>query len=113
MGSWPPQSAGEHKEHSARREWVVLAILCAIGAAAVIRRVVALETQPPRGPAALVALDGHFRAKAGTVLLHIVPSLLFVLLLPLQFISSLRRRRPRLHRWIGRSAMSLGLVLGI
>lgn len=46
-------------------------------------------------------------------LLHIVPSLLFVLLVPVQFVSSLRRRYPRLHRWTGRIIMALGLVIGI
>ena len=46
-------------------------------------------------------------------LLHIVPSLLFVLLIPLQFVTSLRRRHPRLHRWIGRVTLTLGAVVGI
>ena len=45
-------------------------------------------------------------------LVHIVPSLLFVLLVPLQFVSSLRARYPRVHRWTGRVIVSLGVVLG-
>jgi hypothetical protein len=45
--------------------------------------------------------------------LHIVPSLLFVLLVPLQFVSSLRWRHPRLHRWTGRIIVGLGVVVGI
>ena len=45
-------------------------------------------------------------------LLHIVPSLLFVLLVPLQFVSSLRAHHPSVHRWTGRVTLSLGVVLG-
>jgi Predicted membrane protein (DUF2306) len=96
-----------------RRLWIALVILCAIGAAAVARRIVALETAPAAGSSALANLDAHFVAKAGMTLLHIIPSLLFVLLVPLQFVTSLRCRYPRFHRWTGRVLMGLGLVLGI
>jgi len=95
-----------------KRFWVALLILCAIGAAATLRRIVALESTPLAGPAQLASLDAHFTAKAGTTLLHVVPSLLFVLLIPLQFVSSLRRRHQRIHRWTGRAIVALGLVLG-
>jgi hypothetical protein len=90
-----------------------MVILCAIGAAAAIRRIVALGTAPVAGSSPFAGLDTHFASKAGITLLHIVPSLLFVLLVPLQFVSSLRRRHPRLHRWAGRLIMGLGLVTGI
>jgi hypothetical protein len=69
-------------------------ILCAIGAAAVIRRIVALGTAPLAGTSEFAGLDTHFAAKEGLILLHIVPSLLFVLLVPLQFVPSWRRRHP-------------------
>jgi uncharacterized membrane protein len=84
-----------------------MVILCAIGAAAVIRRLVALGTAP------LAGLDANFAAKAGLTLAHIIPSLLFVLLVPLQFVPSLRRRHPLLHRCTGRVIMGLGVVIGI
>src|SRR5215510_9269488 len=45
-------------------------------------------------------------------LLHIVPSLLFVLLVPLQFVRSLRVRHSRFHRWTGRLVIGLGIVIG-
>jgi hypothetical protein len=90
-----------------KRFWIALLLLCAIGAGAVLRRIVALESPPPAG------LDALFTAKTGMVLLHIVPSLLFVLLIPLQFVSTLRQRHPRLHRWTGRMVMVLGLTIGI
>jgi uncharacterized membrane protein len=96
-----------------RRAWIVLGILCLIGAAAAIRRIVALETAPLAGASEFGNLDAHFAAKAGLTLLHVVPSLLFVLLVPFQFVSSLRRRRPQVHRWMGRVTVGLALMLGV
>jgi uncharacterized membrane protein len=104
---------GDSHTRRDRRFWITVVILCAIGAGAAARRIVALATTPIAGSSQLANMDAHFAAKAGMTLLHVVPSLLFVLLVPLQFISSLRRRHPRLHRWIGRVVMSLGLVAGI
>jgi uncharacterized membrane protein len=46
-------------------------------------------------------------------LVHIIPGLLFVLLAPLQFVRSLRTRRPELHRWTGRIVMGCALVIGV
>jgi len=100
------------KEAGSRRFWIALIVLCAIGAAAVIRRLVALRIAPASA-SEFAYLDAHFAAKAGTTLLHIMPSLLFVLLVPLQFVSALRVRHPKLHRWNGRMLMGLGLVLGL
>jgi hypothetical protein len=96
-----------------RRVWIALVILCVIGAAAVTRRIVALASAPVAGSSNLASMDAHFAAKAGMTLLHIIPSLLFVLLVPLQFLPSLGERYPRLHRWTSRMLMGLGLVLGI
>ena len=96
-----------------KRFWIALLFLCAIGAAAALRRIVALESAPVAGPSPLAGLDAHFAPKAGMVLLHIVPSLLFVLLVPLQFVTALRRSHPRFHRWTGRVIVLLGVVLGV
>ena len=52
-------------------------------------------------------------AKARLTLLHIVRSLLFVLLVPLQFVSSLPSRHLQFHRWTGRLILVLGVVLGV
>jgi hypothetical protein len=90
-----------------------MVILCAIGAAAVIRRLIALGTTPLAGSPRFAGLDASFAAKAGLTLVHIVPSLLFVILVPVQFVPSLRRRYPSLHRLTGRVVMSLGLAIGI
>ena len=96
-----------------RRYWILFLLLCAIGAAAAIRRMVALASPPPPAAVRFGKLDADFASKAGLTLLHIIPSLLFVLLAPLQFLSRLRRSRPRWHRWIGRVAMALGIVMGV
>lgn len=99
----------ETKQRRERRAWISMAVLCAIGAAAVIRRLVALGSAPVKLPQ-MADLDARFAAKAGLILLHILPSLLFVLLAPLQFITTLRTRYPRFHRWNGRVAMAAGLL---
>jgi len=95
-----------------RRVWIAIVALCVIGAAAAARRMVAIAA-PATGNSPLAGLDAHFATKAGMILLHIVPSLLFVALVPLQFVSSLRNRHPRVHRWTGRVIVVLGVVLGI
>ncbi|HEV3200928.1 MAG TPA: DUF2306 domain-containing protein [Bryobacteraceae bacterium] len=97
----------------ARRLGIAFVVLCAIGAAAAARRIVALGSGPLAGSSPFASLDAHFAAKAGMTLLHIVPSLLFVLLVPLQFASTLRQRYPQFHRWNGRAIMGLGVVTGL
>ena len=107
------QALGDDNRRRERRVWIAFVVLCAIGAAAATRRIVALGSTPLHGSSPFASLDAHFAAKAGMTLLHIVPSLLFVMLVPLQFVSSLRQRRPQLHRWNGRVVMGLGMALGI
>ncbi len=110
---WPSRTFGKDTPRRGRCVWIALVLLCAIGAAAAARRIVALGTAPSAGFSDFGVLDVHFADKAGMTLIHIVPSLLFVLLVPLQFVSSLRQRHPRLHRWTGRGIVVLGLVLAI
>jgi hypothetical protein len=93
--------------------WIALLPLCGIGAAAAIRRIVALATTPLAGSSPFAGVDAHFDAKTGMTLIHIVPSLAFVLLVPLQFVASLRRQHPKCHQWSGRVLMCLGIVAGI
>jgi uncharacterized membrane protein len=62
-------------------------------------------------PAAL-ALDAGFARHPLLTMVHIVPALLFVVLGPLQFVQTLRARRPGLHRWIGRVVLASGMMIG-
>jgi hypothetical protein len=93
MNSTLSPSIEQPRTGTDRRFWVVLGILCAIGGAVAARRI----------------LDS---GSTGLTLLHVVPSLMFVLLVPLQFMESLRRRYTGWHRWSGRLIMGLGAVIG-
>lgn len=104
---------GVKERTTVRRLWIGLILLCLIGAAAATRRIVALASAPVASASPTAGLDREFAAKAQLTLLHIVPSLLFVLLVPLQFVSRLRWRYPRVHRWTGRVIVVLGAVLGL
>ena len=65
------------------------------------------------GPSPFANLDVHFSGRADLTRLHVIPSLLFVVLVPLQFVSRLRQARPRLHRWVGRLLLGSSLVIGL
>lgn len=90
--------------------WTGTVLLILIGAAAVIVRIIVLTTGPRTGRA---DVDTGFANHPILTLIHILPGLLFFLLAPLQFVTRLRNRAPRLHRWLGRTALLLGLVVGI
>jgi hypothetical protein len=102
------------KQDKARRVmWVALIVLCAIGGAAAIRRMVALAYPAKSGPPQLVDLDALFVAKASLTLVHIVPALALICLVPFQFSRRFRTRHLKAHRWIGRVIMVLGLIVGV
>jgi hypothetical protein len=92
--------------------WAVMILLCVIGAAAVIRRMVALAHPAQNAPAQLAALDAAFAQKPVLTLVHIVPALVLVSLVPFQFSRSFRNRHLRIHRWMGRAIVVLGLIIG-
>jgi len=92
--------------------WTGMILLCLMGAAAAIRRMVALALPVRNGPPQLVALDAAFAQKPVLTLLHIVPALVLVSLVPFQFSRSFRNRHLQIHRWIGRTIMVLGLIIG-
>ena len=97
--------------------------LAVIGVAVALRRIVHLwpiltrgyipvaTTSNPRA-AQLVALDDIFARRAILTFVHIVPGLLFMLLGPLQFSSTIRARHLRWHRWSGRVFIGCGLIIG-
>jgi hypothetical protein len=74
---------------------------------------VALAYPAKNGPSQMVDLDRLFVAKASLTLAHIVPALVLMLLIPFQFSRSFRARHLKAHRWIGRVALVLGLIVGV
>lgn len=101
------------KTRWARVMWIGLIVLCVIGGAAAIRRMVALVSPPHNAPPQLAELDAAFASRPVLTLAHIVPGLLFVILVPFQFSRSFRNRHIRVHRWMGRTVMILGLIIGL
>ena len=93
--------------------WSLFLLLCVIAAGAAIRRILVLLVPPTvqRAPQ-LAALDTAFASRKALTLFHIVPALVFVLLLPAWF-SQRVRNRGGLHRRISYALFILGAVIGI
>jgi len=90
--------------------WLATLLLVAIGVAIVIRRTLDLLSPSPPPPSLLEA--ARFARHPLLTMAHIIPGLLFMALGPLQFVRTLRSRRPGLHRWSGRVFMGSGLTIG-
>ena len=101
----PAQSSG-------RWIWTPFLLLCLIAAAVAIRRIVALLAPSPARVPQMAALDSSFASHSGLTLAHIVPALLFVILLPLWF-TQRARRNPQILRNLTLSLLALGAVIGI
>jgi hypothetical protein len=69
-------------------------------------------SQPPSNLPQLHDLDASFQAKAALTWIHISCGLLFVVLVPLQFVTRVRAHSPTIHRWIGRILVADGVVAG-
>src|SRR4030081_1154484 len=107
-----------------RALWSAVIFLALIGSAVAVRRLVLLvpiaiggyhppaATSNPKA-AQFAALDDLFAHYPVLTLVHIVPGLLFMLLGPLQFNSTIRARHLRWHRWCGRVFVVGGFVIGI
>ena len=93
--------------------WAAFLLLCLIAAAAAIRRIIVLILPPAiqRVPQ-MAALDAAFAAHKGLTLFHIVPALLFVILLPFWFVRRVRKR-PDVHRRVTYWLFILGAVTGV
>ena len=59
----------------------------------------------------VVAFSKRYNAKPGVSILHLAPSLVFMLLAPFQFSKRLRARHIRVHRWTGRVLLLLTLPI--
>src|SRR5229473_8607420 len=107
-----------------RALWSAVIFLVLIGVVVAVRRlahlvpIVAGGYHPPAvasNPVAarFAALDDLFAHYPILTLVHIVPGLLFMLLGPLQFSSTIRARHLQWHRLSGRVFVTCGLVIGI
>ncbi len=107
-----------------RALWSAVIFLALIGSAVAARRMAHLVPIAVRGyhppgvtsnpvAAQFAALDDLFAHYPILTLIHIVPGLLFMLLGPLQFSSTIRARHLRWHRWSGRVLVVCGVVIGI
>ena len=107
-----------------RALWCAVIFLAFIGVAVAVRRMVHLVPIVVRGyhppsvtsnpvAARFAALDDLFARFPILTLVHILPGLLFMVLGPLQFSSTIRARHLQWHRWSGRIFVSCGVVIGI
>jgi len=93
--------------------WIATIVLSLIGVVVGVRRMMHLfGAAPSRGAPEMAVLDSGFAQHPVLTMVHILPGLLFVVLGPLQFVQTIRRRAPRVHRWIGRIVVASGIVIG-
>lgn len=83
-------------------------ICVVIGAAAVIRRLIALAAPAQNGPPQMAGLDEAFASHTALTLAHIIPAILFVLLAPFAVFSRFDRLR-----WPVRILFPLGAIVGL
>jgi len=93
--------------------WAAVVVLCTIATAVSIRRLVALADSSHPSPSPLAALDALFAARAGLTRTHVIAGLLLALFIPVQLSAGVRGRFPHLHRWVGRTLMIVGIVVGL
>ena len=98
--------------------WTALLALCAIAAGAALRRIFTLLI-PPASPQAasaarqgMAVLDQAFAGRSALTLSHIIPALIFILLLPLWFMRR-TRTNPLFYRRLSYGLLALGAVIGV
>lgn len=98
----------------AKLPWATLIVLCVIATAAVLRRTLVLLSPPaePRTPD-LAAMDAVFTAHRTMTLLHILPALCLVLLLPFWFSPRIRQNHTTAHHCITQILFALGAFTAI
>jgi hypothetical protein len=93
--------------------WAAVVVLCTIATAVSIRRLVTLADSSVTSASPLAALDALFAARAGLTRTHVIAGLLLALFIPVQLSAGVRGRFPHLHRWVGRTLMIVGIVVGL
>jgi uncharacterized membrane protein len=86
--------------------WFTVSLLSLIMITVATRRLLHLS-------APAMQLDAGFERHSVLTLAHILPGIVFVLLGPFQFMAGLRKRRPSLHRWMGRLFLADSLLIGV
>ena len=94
--------------------WTITGLLVAIALVAAARRAYVLVL-PPTVPrfAAGAALDAGFAPHPVITFVHILPAVLLIVLMPLQFVQRIRARHLSWHRWSGRLVVALGFIVGV
>ena len=103
-------------KRASRIVWTGIVFLVFIGVAAVTRRAVVLLFPGTLGAGAsnpAATLDTGFAPHEILTLIHILPGALFLTLAAVQFMPSVRSKYLRLHRWMGRCLVVLGLIIGV
>lgn len=93
--------------------WVAVLTLCAIAVAISVRRLLLLASPPPSGGSDSAALDVFFSATPLLTGGHALSGLVLALSIPVQLSARVRSRYPRLHRWLGRFLLVVGLLVGV
>jgi uncharacterized membrane protein len=93
--------------------WAAVLLLCGIAIAVSIRRLLALADPYAISPSPLAALDALFAARPGLTRMHVIAGLVLASFIPVQLSARVRGRVPRLHRWLGRTLMIVGIVVGL
>src|SRR5262245_65372629 len=95
--------------------WLATLLLVLIGIAIVTRRTLSLfgliSTSSSLSGSAVP--DAAVTRYAPLTMAHIYPGLLYLVLGPFQFITTLRAKRPKLHRRMGYVVLTSGLVTGV
>jgi uncharacterized membrane protein len=111
----PTDSPPRRHARLVRLLWLFTLVLVLISVAMVMHRTLSLfgliSTSSALSGSA--PLDAAFTQYAPLTMLHILPGLVFVVLGPLQFVKTLRIRRPRVHRRIGYIVLTSGLLTGV
>ena len=98
------------RDHPRAPVWLRLGfwICIAISVAVVLRRIYALVAPPNGAPPQLAALDNIFASHAALTLAHILPALVFVLLVPVIVFRPISQ-----PAWIERAFYLLGAITGL
>jgi uncharacterized membrane protein len=103
------QQAAGRRAMDARRAGFVLLALLSLGVAGYAA---VMYTFVPLGRFLHPDMRAAFEANSVAIYGHVFASTVALALGPFQFLSRLRARRPALHRWLGRTYLAIGVLIG-